>query len=663
MTVKLSITSIDKVKNEQRRYAKYLQWGDSFGVALQKVQEGAGEISSGQPEYICIVSNKDGNVMIQDETRNGLFVNGKEIGQTKLQDGDVVWLTKSGSAQLFFHIYELTGKDLFKGSRSSKDPIIIPVAKIEAAPVAKTEDYSNPVGHEINGYYFEDVLSYGNMGIVYKGVQKSLKRPVAIKAVSPKHLNNPTLIKRFMNMANLAWRLNHPYIVQIYDTGISQEFKIHYVVMEYVEGETLRDLLNRRKKLEIELACKMMSQLASALSFAHRQNIVHRDVNPSNIVITKNDYIKLVGLALSKVLDPQEEQLNLTVKGQAMGTVGYISPEQAKSAADVDFRTDIYSLGVIFYECVCGRLPYDAEVLKDPAKYMKALRNKPEHPPHKLNPQVPETLSKIIMKCLEPSLEKRYQKAEDVLDDIKMSTEEAQLSAAQKRIRAMFPKTPNIPGFDFHVTFEPMESIGGDFYDFIPLDNHRWGISIGDVTGHGVEAAVIMGMVKAVVKLMAKNLDSASEVLEYANKEISPDMDSTTFTTVGYSILNTQNKTFAYARAGHNPLILYNAERHPTLMTYSPKGALVGMPLALNCETANIKLQSGDVLVQYTDGITEAKSKSGEEFGMDRLCEVIEQYAGKGVLELANVIKKTITEFSKGNRDADDITMIIIHVK
>lgn len=664
MTVKLSITSIDKVKNEQRRYAKYLQWGDSFGVALQKVQEGAVETTTGQLEFICIVSNKDGDVIVSDETRNGLFVNGKEVSHTKLQDGDVVWLTRSASIQLFFHIYELTGKDLFKGTRSSKDPIIIPVAKIETAATAtKTEDYSNPAGHEINGYLFEDVLNYGNMGIVYKGVQKSLKRPVAIKTVSPKHLNNPTLIKRFMNMANLAWRLNHPYIVQIYDTGTSQEFKMHYVVMEYVEGETLRDLLNRKKKLEIEVACKMMSQLASALSFAHRQSIVHRDVNPTNIVITKNDYIKLVGLALSKVLDPQEEQLNLTVKGQAMGTVGYISPEQAKSAADVDFRTDIYSLGVIFYECVCGKLPYEPEVLKDPAKYMKALRNKPENPPHKVNPQIPENLSKIIMKCLEPSLEKRYQKAEEVLDDIKTCTEEVQLSAAQKRIRAMFPKTPDIPGFDFHVTFEPMESIGGDFYDFIPLDDHRWGVVIGDVTGHGVEAAVIMGMVKAVVKLMAKNLDSAAEVLEYSNKEISPDMDSTTFTTIGYSILDTKARTFSYARAGHNPLLLFNPDRNPSLMSYSPKGALVGMPWSLNCETAVIKLQPGDVLLQYTDGITEAKSKTNEEFGLDRLCELIEQSAGKNVHELANTIKKTVAEFSKGNRDADDITMIIIQVK
>lgn len=659
MTIKLTITSINKIQNEQKRYAKYLQLGNAFEVGLQEL--GADAKASSEPVYVCRISNKDGEILVQDLTDNGIFINGKQVQQAVLKDNDLVWLTDS--VHLFFRIYLLTGKDLFKSSPTSRAPIIIPVLKAEKKG-DKVQDYSDPIGHEIAGYVFESKLEQGAMGIVYKGIQKSLKRPVAIKTVAPKNLNNPTLIKRFMNMANLAWRLNHPYIVQIYDTGVSREFKLHYVVMEYVEGRTLREVLNEKKRLEVDYACKIMSQLASALSFAHRQSIVHRDVNPTNIIITKDDYIKLVGLALSKILDPEEEQLYLTKAGQAMGTLGYISPEQLKSAADVDFRTDIYSMGVIFYECLCGKLPYDPQVLKDPAKYVKALRRRPQEAPHNIVSHIPENLSQIVMKCLEPSPDKRYQKAEEVLADIKVYTEVIQLSTAQKRIRAMFPKTPQIEGFDLHVSYEPMEEIGGDFYDFVPLGDGKWGIVIGDVTGHGVEAAVVMGMIKSVVKVMAKRSSNAAEVLEQANKEVSPDMDNTTFTTVAYGILDTVNKTFSYSRAGHNPMLLYNSKRDPALITYTPKGTILGVPWPLNCDAATIDLLPGDVLLQYTDGITEAKSKTSEEFGMERLCEVMEQFGNRGASALATAIKQSVAEFTKGStEDEDDVTLVIVHYK
>ncbi|NUM36054.1 MAG: SpoIIE family protein phosphatase [Candidatus Brocadiae bacterium] len=660
MTIKLSITAIDKARNEQRRYLKYLRLGESFIVVLKKISENPAQTSSHEPEVACFIKNENEEIILLDRTDKGIFLNAQKIEKAKINDGDQALLPHA--INLSFGVYPLTGKDIFKSTKSSKEPLIIEYVEPEKEQ-KKEIDYSNPVGHEIDGYYFEDVLSYGSMGIVYKGVQKSLNRKVAIKTVSPKNLKNNILIKRFMNMASMAWRLNHPYIVQIYDTGISREFQMHYVVMEYIEGETLREVLNRQKKLPVETACKVISHLASALSFAHRQNIIHRDVNPSNIIITKNDYIKLIGLALSKVIDPNEERMDLTMKGQAMGTMGYIAPEQAKSAAEVDFRADIYSMGVIFYECLCGRSPYDPNDLKDPVKYAKALRQKPGQTPSKVNPLVPKALDDIVMKCLDPNPEKRYQKADLVLDDVKTYTESLSLSAAQKRIRAMFPKTPNSRVFDFHVLFEPMEEIGGDFYDYIPLEDEKWGIVIGDVTGHGVEAAVVMGMVKSVIKIMAKNLDSAAEVLEYANKEISPDMDTTTFTTVAYGILDSKNKTLRFARAGHHPLILYNPNRDPSLITFAPKGTILGVPWSLNVEEIEISLQPGDMMLQYTDGITEIKSKKGEEFGIERLCEVIEQQGDISPKQMAEAIQKSVEQFSKDTSDMDDITLLIVKLK
>ncbi|HRU51526.1 MAG TPA: SpoIIE family protein phosphatase [Planctomycetota bacterium] len=657
MTVKLTITSLDKIKGEQRHHFKYLRWGEILQIMLKDISDST-KVSD--PELVCIIKNDNGTVYLTDRSEQGILINGKLETHCILHNGDQCLLPYS--IQLSFGIYFLTGKDLFRGVRSSWNSIILEYIRPKAEK-EETIDYSHPVGHEINGYYFEDVLSYGNMGIVYRGIQKSLNRKVAIKTVSPKNFNNQTLIKRFMNMASLAWRLNHPYIVQIYDTGMSREFQMHYVVMECIEGATLRDVLNEKKRLEIDYACKIMSQLASALAFAHRQHIIHRDVNPTNIIITKNDYIKLIGLALSKVLDPDQENIALTVKGQAMGTMGYISPEQAKSAADVDFRTDIYSLGVIFYECLTGRSPYDPEALKKPSLYVRALRSRPKVQPNKINTMIPANLNDIIMKCLEPNPDKRYQKVDHFLEDLKLYTEAAQYSTAQKRIRAMFPRTPISNVFDFHVVFEPMEEIGGDFYDYIPLDEEKWGIVIGDVTGHGVEAAVVMGMVKSIIKVMAKNLDTAVDVLEYANKEVSTDMDSTTFTTVNYGILDGNNMTIRFARAGHHPLIVFNLHRKASLVTYAPKGTVLGVPWSLNLEEVEIQLIPGDILVQFTDGITEIQSKQGEEYGIERLCNIISEQSGRTAEEISNAIRTDVSEFAKGMPDADDITLLVVKVR
>lgn len=661
MTVKITITAIDKIKNQQRRYSKYVPMGDSFGIILQEVED-LNTPDNIDDSYSCVIKNKDGEIWVENYLENGIHINVDHVQDSKeLRSGDVIYLTKD--ILLNIKTYELSGRELFRSTKFSKLPIVIKVPVTKKEEKKEIQDQSNPVGHEIDGYYFEEILDYGNMGIVYKAIQKSLKRPVAIKTVAPQHLNDPTLVKRFMNMANLAWRLNHPYIVQIYDTGISHDFRMNYVVMEYVEGETLASMLKDKGNLDIEATCEIMCQLASALSFAHRQNIIHRDVNPSNIMITNDKYLKLIGLALSKIVDPNEEQLYLTAKGQTMGTEGYISPEQFKSAADVDYRTDLYSLGVIFYQCLCGCLPYDEDIIKDPSKYGKALKYKPKLAPNKVKPAIPQPLSDIVMKCLEPSPAKRYQKAEEIFQDIKVYTETQQLSVAQKRIRAMFPKTPEVPGYKFHVTFEPMEEIGGDFYDFVKLDDNKMAIVIGDVTGHGVEAAVVMGMVKSIVKLMSKNLDSPVEVLEYANQELHPDMDTTTFTTVGYGVLDLEKQIFSFARAGHNPLILYNQERDPKLTTFLPKGTIIGVPWALKCEEAKIQLQSGDIVIQYTDGITEAKSKAGEEYGFEKLCEVIELSNATDLEEVIQIVKDDVGEFSKGaHEDADDITILAFKV-
>ena len=181
------------------------------------------------------------------------------------------------------------------------------------------------------------------MAVVYKAVHHGLNRTVAVKTLAQRLIQNPKAVKRFLNVAKIAGQLSHPNIVQIYDSGTLDQYGIYYYVMEFVSGESLNNVLKEKKTLSMTLACKIIGYIANALTYANKRNIIHRDINPSNILIGNEDVPKLIGLGLSKCLD--DEMTALTQPGKGMGMVGYIAPEQLMDATQADHRSDIYSLG------------------------------------------------------------------------------------------------------------------------------------------------------------------------------------------------------------------------------------------------------------------------------------------------------------------------------
>lgn len=649
MTVKITITSYNKDTKEKHFNFQYLRNGEILKIFLQ-------EISSKKIELACIIENENNEVYLTDKTSQGIIIQNQFLSHCIIHDGDTCILPYDIIVE--FSIYVLSGKDLFHEMYFLENSITLEY--IESKSNSTTE-LKSPLGKEINGYYFEDILSYGQVCIVYKGIQESLKRKVVIKTISSNTIDNQVLATKFINILNFVRKLNHPYIVQFYDSGMNEEYQIYYFVMEYIEGSTLRSLLDENFYLNLEMAYKIMRQLVVALAYSHHQKIIHRNINPSNIIVTKNDYIKLIGLGLSKMLDIK--QLANDAENNYTSTIGYLSPEQALNRENIDYRTDIYSVGVVFYECVCGCSPYDSDSLQNIELYKKALQNKITKSPYDINNTIPIMLSNIIMKCLEPNPEDRYQTMEDLLKDLIAYEDAIKYSTARERMTAMFSPNPTSSIFDFYVLFEPVEELGGDFYDYIPLEEEKWGISIGDVTGHGVEAAVIMGMVKAVIKVLAKNFDSAAMVLEATNKEVSTEIYNTTFTTVNYSILDGKKKTLRLARAGHHPLILFNPKRDPEIITYTPKGTVLGVPWSLNLEEIEISLQEGDILVQFTDGIIESTSSSNEEFGLERLCNVIKEQIDKTSEEIGKAIQNAVKTFVSDHGESDDMTLLVVKVK
>lgn len=622
-------------------------------------------------EHCQITCDKD-TLFVEDlASRNGTYINGEKItSRIAMTEGDEIRLASSSLVKISLQkkatpiptptVERAKSKVMESKTVDERlnNVLVEATAKVPMVPVPTGKTDFSLVGKTFNGYRIDSRIGSGGMSVVYKGLHLALARPVAIKTLAHHLLQNPKAVKRFLNVAKIAGQLTHPNIVQIHDSGSLDEYGIYYIVMEFVDGESLNNLLKPNGKMQVEEACKIIGHVAGALDYANKKNIIHRDINPSNILVGKENVPKLIGLGLAKCLD--NEITSLTQPGKGMGMVGYIAPEQLLDASKADHRSDIYSLGAVFYRCMCGQTPYDTKNMRE---YFNCIHNRiPPVPPHELNPEVPRVLSDMIMKCLAYEPEERYQNAEEFLLDLKPyfapRVEKEGIEKARRQIMAMLPSRTSIPGLEFESAYRPVQGIGGDFYDFIELNPREIGIVIGDVTGHGLEAAVVVGMVKAAIKIMGKQSKSTAEALRRANEEIYPDLDATTFATVSYGIIDREARSMRFSRAGHNPLILYNPQRTPTIATYDPKGMVMGMFSKCDCEEITIQLHSGDCLIQYTDGITETMDAEREEFGIDRLCETIDKVGVGDLRKILSAVEQAVTAFAGAEGQQDDITII-----
>ena len=247
-------------------------------------------------------------------------------------------------------------------------------------------------------------LGRGGMGIVYEGTDPILDRPVAIKVLPPKKTASKKAVQRFLREARVSARLDHPHIVKIYDIG--EEDGMFHIVMEYVPGDSLRDLIETDGPINIPYMGELFAQLCNAMSYAHSQHITHRDIKPENIKVTLDNKIKVMDFGIA-VLDDNH---SLTETGSVMGTIAYFSPEQARGE-EADYRADIYSMGVVFYEMLTKMLPFEAASL--PEMLNKHLYDKPIYPTRR-NPEIPKVFEDLILKCMEKIPDLRFSSASEM---------------------------------------------------------------------------------------------------------------------------------------------------------------------------------------------------------------------------------------------------------
>jgi len=257
-------------------------------------------------------------------------------------------------------------------------------------------------------YRIREKIGSGGMSDVYLADDLTLSRPVAVKVLHSEYARDAGYIQRFRYEAQAAANLNHPNIVSVYDWG--NEGDAYYIVMEYVEGRELKDLLREQGAFTPERAAEVAAEIAAALQFAHRRNLVHRDIKPQNVIITPTGQVKVMDFGIARAASGT----GITQTGVVMGTAQYIAPEQAQGLS-VDGRADIYSLGIVLYEMLAGRVPFDDENPLTVA--YRQVRDDPV-PPSMIVPGIPPAMEAIVMKALAKNPANRYQTAQEFKADL-----------------------------------------------------------------------------------------------------------------------------------------------------------------------------------------------------------------------------------------------------
>ncbi|MFV3011321.1 Stk1 family PASTA domain-containing Ser/Thr kinase [Clostridium botulinum] len=259
-----------------------------------------------------------------------------------------------------------------------------------------------------NRYELLEKVGEGGMATVYKAKCHYLNRFVAIKILKEQFCSDKEFVEKFKREATSVASLSDNNIVNIYDVG--SENNIHYIVMEYVDGKTLKELIVEKGKIDPKETVRISKQIASALVCAHRNNIIHRDIKPHNILVTKEGIVKVTDFGIAKA----SNSATITNSSKVMGSAHYFSPEQAKGSF-VDSRTDIYSLGIVMYEMLVGKVPFDGESPVSVA--VKHIQNEVVAP-KEIDDKIPESLNSLVLKCLEKNPVKRYQTIKDLEEDL-----------------------------------------------------------------------------------------------------------------------------------------------------------------------------------------------------------------------------------------------------
>jgi serine phosphatase RsbU (regulator of sigma subunit) len=513
----------------------------------------------------------------------------------------------------------------------------------------------------ISHYEILEKLGEGGMGVVYKAKDTKLGRTVALKFLPPHLLCDAEAKARFEHEAKAASALNHNNITTIHD--IDEVEDQCFICMEHIEGKSLKEHL-KEKSLSVKEVLDIAIQIGEGLSAAHKKDIVHRDIKSDNIMLTHEGVVKIMDFGLAKL----KGVTRLTKTGSTLGTVAYMSPEQAQGM-EVDQRSDIFSFGVVLYEMFTDQLPFKGE---HEAAVIYSIVNETPESLARYKANVPEELQRIVDKALAKDREERYQHIDGLLADLKherKSEEEKKLQQMEEDLRiarniqlSLLPKeTPSLPDVDIVGFSLPAREVGGDYYDFINIDQDRFGIVIADVSGKGMPAALLMANLQATLRGQALTNHAPSECVAKSNSLLCRSVEKGKFVTLFYGILNTKEKSFTYTNAGHCYPLIFNPKSQVKKLEKS--GLILGMLDNYPYQEERIILEPGELILLFTDGITEAFNQKNEQFEEERLIKVVQESFHLNTKEISQEILNRVIAFQEDVPQSDDLTLVVVKIQ
>jgi len=266
------------------------------------------------------------------------------------------------------------------------------------------------IGKVIGNYKISQEIGHGGMGKVYKAIHLSLERTVAIKMIHPKLLSNNEMVARFYSEARIQAKLNHPNIVTVYDFFEFEDN--HYIIMEFVEGESVSNIINHQGAFDVDYATKIILQILEGMSYAHKKNVIHKDIKTSNFILTSTN-VQITDFGIAQIIGDSEPGSD---GGGVIGTPKYMAPELILGKK-IDHRADIYSLGISFYELLTGRVPFTTTGKSD-FEVRKAQVEAAPPPPTEINPRVPKDIENIILKSLSKNTNDRFSSVDEFIEAI-----------------------------------------------------------------------------------------------------------------------------------------------------------------------------------------------------------------------------------------------------
>jgi len=500
------------------------------------------------------------------------------------------------------------------------------------------------IGQTISHYRIVEKLGGGGMGVVYKAIDIRLDRAVALKFLPQDVAHDPLTLERFKREAKAASALNHPNICTIYDIG--EENGQAYIVMEFLEGQTLKHGISG-KPLETELLLDLAIQISDALRVAHAKGIIHRDIKPANIYVTSDGHAKLLDFGLAKqmrsvgdvsITADATSGATVTTAGTTLGTLAYMSPEQARGK-ELDARTDIFSFGAVLYEMATGRQAFSGNTL---AEIFEAILNRTPVAPVRLNPKVPPKLEDIINKALEKDKKLRYQNAADIRTDLqrlKRDTESGRSAVASGIGEPTSPSPAISPALPLPEAKAPVVSVAQ-----IKTRRLKWGVLTGAALV--VVVAAVAGWLYFARRAHALTEKDTIVLADFAN-------------TTGESVFDDTLKQALAVDLGQSPFlnILSEEKIRETLreMTRSP-GERLTQDLAREvCQRAGSKAYlAGSIAAlgtQYVIGLEALNCASGDVLAREQVTaagkEQVLPALGQAAAKLRNEVGESLSSVQK----------------